>query len=133
MTESYPDIVAYFRDNTKFESFIIDCEIVPFDKNTNKILPFQILTTRSRKNVNVEDISIHVCMFLFDIIYLNGKNLCELTLEERRNILLESFKETEEIKFAKFINSEKFEDIDTFMQESLVAGNKKLYKLSLFF
>ncbi len=121
MTESYPDIVAYFKDS-ELDSFIVDCEIVAFDKKTNKILPFQQLTTRSRKNVNVDEISINVCMFLFDIIYLNGKNLCELTLDERRKILLQTFKETEQIKFAKFINSEKFEEIDSFMQESLIAG-----------
>jgi DNA ligase-1 len=122
MTESYPDILNHFKENKYCENFILDCELVAFDKKTNKILPFNQLTTRARKNVNVEDISIHVCIFLFDIIYLNDKSMCDLTLEERRKILIETFKESEYIKFAKFINSDKFEDIDTFMQESLVAG-----------
>ncbi len=48
MTESYPDIVDYFKNNTTLDSFIVDCEIVAFDKKTNKILQFQQLTTRSR-------------------------------------------------------------------------------------
>jgi DNA ligase-1 len=122
MTEAYPDIVKYFKDNKFADSFILDCELVGFDKKTNKILPFKDVTQRARKNVNVEDITTHVSMFIFDLIYLNGKSLCPVTLEERRKILLETFKESEFIKFAKFINSEKFEDIDTFMQESLVAG-----------
>jgi DNA ligase-1 len=125
MTESYPDLLNHFKENKFCENFILDCELVAFDKKTDKILPFNHLTTRARKNVNVEDISIHVCIFLFDIIYLDNKSLCPLTLEERRKILLETFKESQFIKFAKFINSEKFEDIDTFMQESLVAGKFK--------
>lgn len=129
MTESYPDLVAHIEKlhSENASSFILDCEIVAFDKKTKKILPFHQLTTRGRKNVNIDEISIHVCMFLFDIIYLNGKNICSLNLDERRKLLLENFKEDEFIQHAKVSNSDKFEEIETFMQESIVGGIYKIF------
>jgi DNA ligase-1 len=124
MSESYPDIIQFLYSNhsDKAKSFIIDCEIVAFDQKTGKILPFHNLTTRARKNVNVKEISTHVCMFLFDIFYLNGKNLCSLTLDERRKILQENFKEDHNIQFAKYVSSEKVEEIEEFMNEAINAG-----------
>jgi len=125
MTESYPDVVKFVDEkikSDKIESFILDCEIVAFDSKTDKIQPFQVLTTRARKNVNIEEISIKVCMFLFDIIYLNGKTVIDKTLDERRIILKNNFVESDHIKYAKYINSDKFEEIEVLMNESIQAG-----------
>ena len=38
-----------------------------------KVLPFQQLMTRKRKDVKVEDVKVKVCVFAFDILYLNGE------------------------------------------------------------
>lgn len=62
MTETYPDAIKYLEETVSDDitNFIIDCEIVPFDINTKKILPFQMLTTRARKNVALEDVEIQI-------------------------------------------------------------------------
>ena len=54
---------------------IVDSEIVAIDKKTGRILPFQTLMSRKKKDVKIEDIGVNVCLYLFDCIYLNGKNL----------------------------------------------------------
>ena len=36
-------------------------------------MPFQELSKRKRKDVKVEDIEVRVCLFAFDLIYLNGE------------------------------------------------------------
>jgi hypothetical protein len=36
-------------------------------------MPFQELSKRKRKDVKVEDIQVRVCLFAFDILYLNGE------------------------------------------------------------
>lgn len=51
MSEKYPDIMEHMRLAPKDTtiSFVIDSEAVAWDKNLNKILPFQVLSTRKRK------------------------------------------------------------------------------------
>lgn len=126
MTEVYPDIVEYFStflsESKNTDSCILDCEIVPFDGNTNKILPFHLLTTRSRKNVNKNNITVHVCCFLFDIIMLNNEILMNKTLEERREVLKANFIENEHVKITKYLNSEDPDEVIRFMDESIKAG-----------
>lgn len=36
-------------------------------------MPFQELSKRKRKDVKVEDIQVRVCLFAFDLLYLNGQ------------------------------------------------------------
>ncbi|XP_040954738.1 DNA ligase 1 isoform X4 [Gossypium hirsutum] len=46
----------------------------------------QILSTRARKNVLLSDIKVDVCIFAFDILYLNGQALLQEQLEIRKEI-----------------------------------------------
>jgi DNA ligase-1 len=75
LSKKYPDILAnlpkWVKDGTK--SFVLDCETVAWDMVEKKVLPFQQLMTRKRKDVKVEDITVKVCVFAFDILYLNGE------------------------------------------------------------
>ena len=48
------------------------------------LLPFQSLATRGRGNVAVEDVKVTVCVFVFDLLFLNGRPLVKLPLSERR-------------------------------------------------
>jgi DNA ligase-1 len=53
----------------------------------------QILSTRGRKDVKVEDIKVQVCVFAFDCLYLNGETLLQLPLTKRRAALQTAVKE----------------------------------------
>ena len=124
MTETYPDAIDYLENSISDEikNFIIDCEIVPFDTKTKKILPFQVLTTRARKNVSLKDVEIQVCLFLFDILYLNDRNdVIKLTFLERRKLMHDTFPEEEgKLMYAKHKDAEKFEEIEEFLNESII-------------
>ena len=131
MTETYPDIVEFInnfikesaeKNNKQLSSFILDCEMVAFDKKNNKILPFQQLTTRSRKNVDLASITIHVCMFCFDILLLNDEILINKTLRERRKYLYETFTESQYIQFAKHLDSSDAQEMEQFMNDSISDG-----------
>jgi DNA ligase-1 len=55
------------------KSFVIDAEAVAYDLETKKLLPFQDLSRRKRKDVRTEDITVRVHLFAFDLLYLNGE------------------------------------------------------------
>lgn len=80
-----------------------------------------MLTTRSRKNVAIEDVEIQVCLFVFDILYLNNQNdIIKKTFRERREIMHSTFSEDEgRLMFAKAKDAEKFEEIEEFLTDSI--------------
>jgi DNA ligase-1 len=55
------------------KSFVLDSEAVAYDLQTKKLLPFQDLSRRKRKDVRTEDITVRVHVFAFDLLYLNGE------------------------------------------------------------
>lgn len=75
LSKKYPDILqklpTWVKDGTK--SFVLDCETVAWDVVQKKVLPFQQLMTRKRKDVKAEDITVKVCVFAFDLLFLNGE------------------------------------------------------------
>ena len=75
LSKKYPDILAKLETWVKpaTKSFVLDCETVAWDMVEKKLLPFQQLMTRKRKDVKVEDVKVKVCVFAFDILYLNGE------------------------------------------------------------
>ncbi|XP_048444709.1 DNA ligase 1-like isoform X2 [Pyrus x bretschneideri] len=87
-TGKYPDVVVAVSRLKKsyVTSFVLDCEIVAYDCEKQKILPFQVLSTRPRKNVSVSDIKVEVCIFSFDMLYINGRPLIQEQLKVRREV-----------------------------------------------
>ncbi|PKY16437.1 ATP-dependent DNA ligase [Rhizophagus irregularis] len=74
-TVKYPDIIERIskaaKTNTK--SYVLDCEVVAWDLEKHILLPFQVLSTRKRKDVKEAEIKVSVCLFAFDLLYLNGE------------------------------------------------------------
>ncbi|KAG8756046.1 hypothetical protein FRC11_005566, partial [Ceratobasidium sp. 423] len=125
MSKKYPDLVEQlprcFKESTK--SFVLDAEAVAIDKTTKRLLSFQELSKRKRKDVKVEDIQVRVCLFGFDLLYLNGESLLRKTLQERRELLREHFVEVDcEFAFAKSSDGETTEEIQVFLEESVKDG-----------
>uniref|UniRef100_A0A6G1SJ33 DNA ligase n=1 Tax=Aceria tosichella TaxID=561515 RepID=A0A6G1SJ33_9ACAR len=118
----YPDVLKEVKNYTKpdTKSFILDCECVAWDMVENRILPFQVLSTRKRKSAEDDEIKVKVCLFAFDLLHLNEKSLIKLPLEERRRILKESFVETPgKFMFANSRDVENIEDIQEVLDEAI--------------
>ncbi|KAI1797917.1 ATP-dependent DNA ligase [Ganoderma leucocontextum] len=125
MSKKYPDLMEQlprcFKEGTG--TFVFDAEAVAIDKDTAKLLPFQELSRRKRKDVKVEDIKVRVCLFAFDLLYLNGELLLQKDFAERRRMLKESFQPVErEFQFAKASDAETVDEIQTFLEDSVKDG-----------
>ncbi|PAV21964.1 ATP-dependent DNA ligase [Pyrrhoderma noxium] len=125
MSKKYPDLVEQLPRCVKesAKSFVLDAEAVAFDVKEDKLMPFQELSKRKRKDVKVEDIQVRVHLFAFDLLYLNGEPLLRKPLSERREILREHFQPVYgEFNFAKSSDGETTEAIQTFLEESVKDG-----------
>jgi DNA ligase 1 len=74
MTEKYPDLVALIphirAEGT--QSFIMEGEVVAVDE-TGSVKTFQTLSARGKKNVDLHQVKVKVCLYAFDLMYLNGE------------------------------------------------------------
>ncbi|XP_063070014.1 DNA ligase 1 [Engraulis encrasicolus] len=121
-TTKYPDIIARIPKVKKGSvvSCVLDSEAVAWDREKKQIQPFQVLTTRKRKDVDAADIKVQVCVYAFDLLYLNGKSLVREPLRVRRELLRESFEEQEgEFVFAKALDASDTEAIGDFLEQSV--------------
>ncbi|RFU80768.1 dna ligase 1 [Trichoderma arundinaceum] len=93
MTEKYPDLVELVPKirGEGIGSFIMEGEVVAVDRETGELKNFQTLTNRARKDVAIGDIKVDVCLFAFDLMYLNGQSLLDRPFRERRELLRSLF------------------------------------------
>ena len=93
MTDKYPDLVSLVPRirGDGVSSFILEGEVVAVAQDSGQLLPFQTLTNRAKKNVEIGSIKINVCLFAFDLMYLNGEPLLNRVLRERRELLRSLF------------------------------------------
>jgi len=125
LSKKYPDILVklptWVKDGTN--SFVLDCETVAWDVEEKKVLPFQQLMTRKRKDVDVKDIKVKVCVFAFDLLFLNGEALVNKSFRERRELLHKSFTPVEgEFAFATYGNTNELEQIQHLLEESVKSS-----------
>ncbi len=88
VTGSIPDIVQLARERVRSTEYLIEGEVVAIGGN-GKPLPFQDLMRRFRRVHDVEAMvkEIPMKLFLFDVIYLEGRLLVDLPYEERWSTL----------------------------------------------
>ncbi|OJD17676.1 hypothetical protein AJ78_02267 [Emergomyces pasteurianus Ep9510] len=125
LSKKYPDILGKLENWVKkgTTSFVLDCETVAWDLVSKKVLPFQQLMTRKRKDVKAEDVKVKVCVFAFDLLFLNGEPTVKKSLRERRALLHDAFTQVEgEFAFAQHGDTNDLDEIQTLLDESVKAS-----------
>ncbi|ODV76782.1 ATP-dependent DNA ligase [Suhomyces tanzawaensis NRRL Y-17324] len=150
MSQRYPDLISIAKDFLKKQegadnnvsSMILDCEAVAWDRVNKKILPFQVLSTRKRKGVDEKDITVHICLFAFDLLYLDNVSLITKSLKERRQVMTENLIPIEgKFQFATAKNSSNLDELQQFLDQSvkdaceglmvkMLNGNESYYEPS---
>ena len=121
-TSQFPDLVDHLTSGIKAKEFILEGEILAIDQEGNH-LPFQTLMQRRRKH-NVQEYikKIPVMLKVFDILYLDGKELMSAPLTDRVNAITKVVKESKNLKIAEKITSSKVEKVEEFFTQMLQEG-----------
>lgn len=124
ITVNYPDIVDSIK-NFKINRCILEAEIVSINLITKEIQPFQELMHRKRK-YNILDIvkKYPIKVYLFDILYLEGKDLTNYEYTKRRNLLETIVKENKNdlINVVQQIVSSNLSQIGNFFSQAKIGG-----------
>ncbi|KAJ5411757.1 Nucleic acid-binding OB-fold [Penicillium crustosum] len=125
LSKKYPDVLGKLHTWVKpdVKSFVLDCETVAWDMEAKKVLPFQQLMTRKRKDVKAEDVKVKVCVYAFDLLFFNGEPCVKKSLRERRELMHECFQPIEgEFQFAQYGNSNVLDEIQELLEASVKAS-----------
>ena len=123
ISDQYPDAVELVRNNVNAEDAILEAECVAVDVETGELLPFQELMHRRRKyGVNEAMEKYPVSLFMFDALYVDGKDLTLHTYPERRTALEKTIKENDRVKAAKQIKTGNLKELEEFFEEAIEDG-----------
>jgi DNA ligase-1 len=131
ISHQYPDVIDCIQKNIKCKSAILDGECCAV--KGNKLLHFQVLMQRRRKyDVEKYIKKIPVCLFLFDILYLNGKSYLQKSYPERYKALKSTIKQqTSCVKLANRIVTKNPKKIQEFFKKMLKKGAEGIMIKSL--
>ncbi|MBW2966314.1 ATP-dependent DNA ligase [Candidatus Woesearchaeota archaeon] len=124
ITHQYPDVLESLKKSIKAKECIIEGEAVAVDKKGN-LQPFQLLMQRRRK-YKIEEYAkkVPVNLFLFDLIYLNGKSYINEPYPARRKVLERITKQSKITKLARQITSEDINKIQDFFEKCIKRGTE---------
>ncbi|MFA6668542.1 MAG: ATP-dependent DNA ligase [Candidatus Methanomethylophilaceae archaeon] len=119
LTSNFPDIAESLKSRLNGKDAIIEGECVAIDKE-GKMMPFQTVTHRRRKHGMDDAVNDYpVNIFMFDILYLNGKDLTTLPYTERRKLLSDSFSISGKIGLTTMMLVSGPEEAETFFEDAL--------------
>lgn len=112
-THKWPDVVSNLRKVARrTNSFILDAEVVAVDPRSRHFAPFQVLSTRKKKDVEQDQIEVPVVVMVFDLLLLNGESLLKLPFRERRRRLDQTLDFDDVVKRADYVDCDKDADDD---------------------
>jgi DNA ligase-1 len=124
VTQSLPEVVEAIKANIKTDEAIVEGEVIAVNDNGHPI-PFQHLMRRFKRVHEVRGMAekIPVRLYLFDVLFLDGKSLISLPYVQRRKVLAEN---AGEIPLTTQIVTDKKERAETFLSKAMDAGHEGL-------
>lgn len=129
-TLQFEEVKPLVLENVEGEDFILDSEIVAYDHEKGFILPFQTLMHRPKKGGDKPS-PIQLCVFTFDVLYINGESIINKPLKERRSVLQKIVKPVEnKLQMATYLNTD-LDNIKDFFDEAVEHRTEGLMIKSL--
>jgi DNA ligase-1 len=123
VTNYYPDIVENISKALKTTEIILEAEAVAINDSTGEFLPFQELMHRRRKYDIAKIVEQYpITINLFDLMYLNGKDLLNSSYEERRKKLEEITVESNFVRLVPKTVVRTENEIEDFLENAINSG-----------
>lgn len=89
VTKQFPDVVSCIKQHVKAKEFILDSEVVGYDKDKKRYTPFEAISQRIKRKYDIEKLieKLPVEVNVFDVLYADGKEILERPFSKRREIL----------------------------------------------
>jgi len=122
MTHMFPDIIDEVK-KLKQKEIIFEGEALTYNEVTGELYPFQVTITRKRK-YEIKEVSkeLPLRMFVFDLLYVNGKDYTSEPYINRRKKLESIFKKGEILQPSAMIMTNDPKKMETFFEEEVSAG-----------
>lgn len=123
ISNQYPDAIELVKKHAKAKDAILEAECVAIDIDTGEMKPFQELMHRRRKYGVKEAIEEYpVSLFMFDALYVDGKDLTLKPYLVRRRTLEKIIEEGERVRTAKHIITNDAKKLEKFFLEAIEDG-----------
>jgi len=123
ITDQYPDAVRLVRENIVPKQAIIEAECVAVDLDSGEMKPFQELMHRRRKYGIEQAIEEYpVTLFVFDVLYIEGKDLTLEPYTARHKALEGLTRGNERVQTAKSILTDDPAELEKFFEEAIEYG-----------
>lgn len=122
MTHMFPEIVKAIREQPAKE-MIIDCECLGYDPKHGKYFSFQQTMQRRRKygiKDKANEIPLH--LYVFDILYLNGREMIGLPYKDRRKAIEKHIKKSDMVYYSDLILAKTSGELMDFFSKSIGSG-----------
>lgn len=119
VTAPFPDVVEAVEAGVDAEAYVIEAEVVGQEPETGATVPFQELSRRIKRKHDIEAAAeaVPVTVYLFDLLYLDGRSRLDDPLRERLAALEDVFEPAEG-------QLERATNVRTGYEDALAAGHE---------
>ena len=123
MTHMFPEIVAGVRKQISAKKAIFEGEALAVNEETGEFFPFQITIQRKRKyEIEEKAKSLPLKLFVFDLMYVDGKDLMMEEFGKRRKALEKILKKGKVIELTESIVTGNAEEVEKFFNSAVQRG-----------
>jgi DNA ligase-1 len=123
ISSQYPDVVSLIKEQITAREAIFEAETVAMDLETGDMRPFQELMHRRRKYGVEEAISQYpISLFSFDLLFVDGEDLTQQPLPQRRKRLMEIIKPNLRLNLATQETVSTPKALEDFFEEAIEEG-----------
>jgi DNA ligase-1 len=132
ITDQYPDGSELVRRYVKAVSAILEAECVAVDPDTGEMKPFQELMHRRRKyGIKKAMKKYPVSLFMFDVLYIDGKDLTLKPYPIRHEYLEKVIKKSDRVNVADYLVIDDPDELENFFEKAVENGCEGLICKSL--